>query len=89
MLKCKFDIFANTKGIDEGSEPATLQRISIPFDIFFRFFLFLQGDGGRGGGGGGGDDVMVGVLCCTTAAALSSIPARAEGGQARPQMDSV
>lgn len=86
MLKCKFDIFANTKGIDEGSEPATLQRISIPFDIFFRFFSFFAGGRGRGGGG---DDVMVGVLCCTTAAALSSIPARAEGGQARPQMDSV
>lgn len=54
MLKCKFDIFANTKGIDEGSEPATLQCISIPFDIFFRFFLFFRGTGAGGGGGGEG-----------------------------------
>lgn len=52
-------------------------------DFFFSFFV------GEAGGRGVEDDVMVGVLCCTTAAALSSIPARAEGGQARPQMDSV
>lgn len=54
----------------------------IYFSDFFFLPFFLAG-------GGVGDDVMVGVLCCTTAAALSSIPARAEGGQARPQMDSV
>lgn len=68
-----------------------LQRISIPFDIFFIFFSIFVRKEGRvgGGGGGGGGDVMVGVLRRATAAALSSIPARAEGGQARPQMDSV
>lgn len=63
--------------------------LAFPLIYFSDFFCRGTGDGGRGWRAGGVDDVMVGVLCCTTAAALSSIPARAEGGQARPQMDSV
>lgn len=41
MVKCEFDILANTMAIDESSEPASLKRISIPFHILLYFSLFL------------------------------------------------
>lgn len=78
MLKCKFDILANTTGIDEGSERFT--TLAFPF-IFPPIFFFSYPVFSRGWGLAAGDDVMLRVLRATPAA-LSSVPARAEGGQA-------